>query len=66
MQYVEELNSETARLSRVSTLAAEASWIMRVKKKGGTPATYRESFAMVMALMCVEGTLVALICSHSP
>ena len=29
MQYVEGLNGETARHSRVSALAAEASWIMR-------------------------------------
>ena len=31
MQYVEGLNGETARHSRVSTLAAEASWIMRAE-----------------------------------
>jgi hypothetical protein len=31
VQYVEGLNGETARHSRVSALAAEASWIMRVR-----------------------------------
>ncbi len=35
MQYVEGLSGETDRRSRVSALAAEVSWIMRVSQHSG-------------------------------
>ena len=41
MQYVEGLNGETARHSRVSALAAEASWIMRGDRLVPQGETYR-------------------------